>query len=153
MRSGKHDENLRVVGANRPDELRLLAAHHVRDGGGIDASRAGYDPELTAGRDGQRAGEKREIGWAIDIWRLDPALAAADHSTGNPRRVVVAPVVEQRIERRSEAAVLERADPERSAAGVTHGAAGGQTVRARRRRTPVDRDQGGAAGFGHGPRR
>ena len=100
VRSGQHRQDASVVVANRADELRLLAAHDIGNAGGADAARTGHDGELAAGRRRERAPEPREIRRAFDVRRLDPALPAADHSAGDPRCRIVAPIVEQRVERR-----------------------------------------------------
>ena len=153
VRAGEDRQDAGLVEADRADELRLLAAHDIGNAGGADAARPGHDGELATGRLGKSLSEAGEIRRAFDVGRLDPALPAADHSAGDPRCRIVAPIVEQCVERGGETAVAQRSDAKRRAARRAYHASQTEAIRAGRRGSPVDGDQSRAAGFGHGPRR
>ena len=76
-------------------------------------------------------GERRERRGTVDVRRLDPALAAADHAARDARRRVGAPVAEQLRQRRFEPAVTHVLDSERHAAPVLHATVGVDAVGAR----------------------
>ena len=86
-------------------------------------------------------GKCRERRGAVDVRRLDPALAAADHSARDARRRVGAPVAEQLRERRLEAAVAHVLDAERNAAPVLHATLGVEAIGARGGCSPIDCDE------------
>ena len=97
-----------------PDELRLLAAHDV--GQSVRARDEHARARRTSSPPGVRASRRGEIverRGTVDVRRLDPALAAADHAGGDARQRERAPVAEQRVEGRGEGAVAHGQDAER----------------------------------------
>ena len=128
---------------NRADELRLLAAHDVGNARGVDASRAGHDRELAAGR---RASAP------VRTWRDPPgirrtALRSSPAGCRSSRRRSAVPSSSRQSSSSVSSAAAKR--PSRSvpmpsgALRVVANSAGRiETIRARRRGTPVDRDQG-----------
>ena len=61
----------------------------------------------------------RECGWAVEVGRLFPTLAAADHAARDQRaRMFFDPVADERKQRSTEQTVFYGHDPARSAAAV-----------------------------------
>ncbi|ABA50914.1 hypothetical protein BURPS1710b_3486 [Burkholderia pseudomallei 1710b] len=161
MRAGQPDQRARAFGRERglrrerTDNLRFLAAHHVRQLARLE--RARHDRERGAARGAKPHEARRERvggGRHRHVRRLAPALRAADHAgrqRGHVRRAVeprAARALERGVERllRRRTRRIGQAHHARGErARVEHRAVGGKQVRAQRRRAPVEPDERGRA--------
>ena len=141
VRAGQHGERTRP----RPASTRRGSASPRRASrracrGDRASTTPGTMRERAAGdvRRGRRRARRATPGTRVR--RLDPALAAADHAAGEPRRGVVAPVAEQRARAPSaKSPPLRRcSDAERRARSPTTAPCASIAIRARGRRAPVD---------------
>ncbi|AOR72960.1 hypothetical protein BBJ41_35890 [Burkholderia stabilis] len=134
----------------RADDLRLLAAHHVRQLAALDQPRHDVHGRATPHAHRlQRCAEPVGIDRHVRIRRFAPALRAADHAGRDDRQrgpriePRAAHVLEGRIagirDRDARAAELHHAL--RRGALVEHGFRVSHQVRAQRSGAPVERDQ------------
>jgi hypothetical protein len=135
------EQAIGAAGGQRAENLRLLAAHHVvalpHAGDEVDAAKACRVDKDNAMR------ERRGVGGAGDIGRLDPARARADHAGADDRQRPVrgAPLRHDARQRRLEQAGAEDAQAFVRFARRDRHAAVADEGGAQPRRAPVDADQ------------
>src|SRR5262249_32082044 len=87
-------------------------------------------------------GQISDAGWTIDIRRLAPALATADHAAGDDGQpALLEPGADEPVEGTAEIAIGDLHDAGRRLQPVDDRAAGVDAVSAKARRAPVERDQ------------
>ena len=92
VRSGKHGEDRDLVGAERADKLSLFAAHDVGRAVTIARDEPRNDRERCILHCDDAVSERVERGRTFDVRRLDPSLAAADHSACQSRGGIRTPI-------------------------------------------------------------
>ncbi len=110
---GQADQAVFADRLDRADDLRLLAAHHLRHARGVRRRDAGNQPDvrtLERHRD-QTGGEIAGAGRAGQVGRLHPALPAADHpGQQDPRLARGEPGANPRTQRAGETAARDMQD-------------------------------------------
>ena len=140
--------NLATAIRQGADDLRFLAAHHVRHAAcGIGGRYAGDDGELAAVGQGNPDDVRRDVGdagRAGAVGRFAPALLAADHAAGDELRLRMRgePVAAEGIQRGLEGAVLHLHDAGATGAAFKDGAAWVEQIGAQAAGAPVKGNQG-----------
>ena len=144
VRAGQHAAGARrQIGA---PQLGLFAAHHIDLSVAADTAQTRHDVQAVAVAEldrGQLPCRLRRAGRALEVRRLDPALAAADHAAGDAgaaamRRQPVAAQPEQGL---GEAPFGHGHHAGGGVARVEHAAVGAKQAGAQVRSAPVEGDQ------------